>query len=508
MSDESRKPEEDEAKRRQREQVDKLLAEPPVVSTGSAAIGGRRMDYTVTAQFIPALPAALAPQAGEAQAAIFTIAYARKEAAGEGAAAPRPVCFAFNGGPGSSSVWLHLGAVGPKRVAINDDGTMPPPPWRVVDNPDSWFEHFDLVFIDPPHTGYSLTASEDARKKALSVDGDVEMLAECVRGWLGRNRRWNSPVYLAGESYGTTRGAALADKLQEQGVALAGLILVSCAMDLQSIVFAPRNDLPFALFLPGFASVAQYHGKLKGAPGASPQAARAAAEAFVAEEYVGALQQGARLDGTARRRIVQRVAQLTGIAPAFVEEKNLRVSANDFFFELLRDQGRITGRLDARVTGPMAASRTRDWEFDPGMEALVPPYTMAAQAYLGELGLPPERRYEVFAEAVNAKWDWNRAGGSGEPGRGNHFATTSTDLARALRRNPHLRVLVASGYYDLGTPYSATDWSLAQLDAPADVLARVLHHHYDGGHMMYTREADMKKLKADIAAWLPAPAGA
>ena len=497
MTDESKKSDDEETKKRRREAVAKLLAEAPIHSDGSALLGSRRAAYAVTAQFIPVLPPSLDQHEGEPQAAIFTIAYAMKEVS-----STRPVCFVFNGGPGSSSVWLHLGAVGPQRVRINDDGTMPAPPFEVVDNPDSWFDHFDLVFIDPPHTGYSLTASEDARKKMLAVDGDVEALAETMRGWLARNKRWNSAIYLAGESYGTTRGAALADKLQEQGVALAGIILVSCAMDLQSLVFVPRNDLPFALYLPAYACVAQYHGKLAGPLAKSPEAARAAAEAFVEEDYLGALHRGAKLDGKSRRRLAQRIGQLTGLKPAFVEEKNLRIGANDFFFELLRDEGRIVGRLDARVTGPMAASRTRDWEFDPGMEALVPPYTMAAQAYFGALGLPPERRYEVFSMEVNKKWDWNRFEGSGEPGRGNHFTTTSTDLSRALRRNPHLRVLVASGYYDLGTPYSATDWSLSQLDVSPDVLARVEHHYYGAGHMMYTREVDMKQLKADLAEWI------
>jgi len=327
-------------------------------------------------------------------------------------------------------------------------------------------------------------------------------LAEVMRGWLARYRRFDAPLYLVGESYGTTRGAALADKLQHLGIALSGLILVSCAMDLQSLVFTPRNDLPFALFLPGFASVAQFHGKVRGAHGASPEAARAAAEAFVAEEYLGVLQQGARLEGRARTRAAKRIAEVTGLRQAFVEEKNLRVTDHEFFFELLRDEGRIVGRLEARVTGPMAASRTRAWEFDPGMEALAPPYTMAAQAYLGELGLAPGRRYEVFSEAVNKAWDWNRRDASGEPTRGNSFTSTGDDMARALRRNPHLRVLVASGYYDLGTPYSATDWSLAQLDAPADVLARIEHHYYGAGHMMYTREADLKRLKGDVGRWL------
>ena len=497
MTDEEKKPEDEEAKKRRRERVEKLLDESPVTHDASAMIAAQSVDYTVRSQFIPVLPPSLAKDEGQPQAAVFTIAYLQDDAA-----RPRPVCFVFNGGPGSSSVWLHLGAVGPKRVAVNEDGTMPPPPYAVVDNPQTWFEHFDLVFIDPPHTGYSQTASEDARKKMLSVDGDIEVFVSVIQGWLARERRWASAVYLAGESYGTTRAAGIADKLQEEGVALAGIILVSCAMDLQTLVFAPRNDLPYALFLPGFASVAQFHGKLTGPHGATPESAREAAEAFVIEEYLGALHRGAKLDERARRRLAKRIAELTGLSASLVEEKNLRIGPDEYFFELLRDEGRIVGRLDARVTGPMAAKKTRIWEFDPGMEALVPPYTMAAQAYLGELGLPPDRRYDVFSMEANKKWDWNRSEGSGEPGRGNHFATTSTDLGRALRRNPHLRVLVASGYYDLGTPYSASDWSLAQLDVPADVLARVEHHYFGAGHMMYSRETDMKKLKGDLATWL------
>ncbi|MGL6109773.1 MAG: S10 family peptidase, partial [Rubrivivax sp.] len=387
---------------------------------------------------------------------------------------------------------------GPKHVVMQEDGTQPLAPYRVSDNPASWFEHFDMVFVDPPHTGWSISASEAARKTMLSVDGDVEALAECVRVWLTRHKRWGSPVYLAGESYGTTRGAALADKLQSLGVSLSGVILISCAMDLQSLVFAPRNDLPYALFLPGFANTAQYHGLLKGTAAASPQAARAAAEAFVADDYVAALHAGARLQGRARVRIARRLAELTGLPQALVEEKNLRISDECFFFEAMRGQGRIVGRLESRVTGPMAARRTRDWEFDPGIEAIAAPYTMAALAYYGEqLGLQTEIRYEVLSHDVHSKWNWNR----GEE-QGNAFTSTSPDLSRAMRRNPHLKVFVASGRYDLGTPYSASDWSLAQLDIDAEVRQRLQHHYYDAGHMMYTREADLLKLKADIGAWL------
>jgi len=494
-------PSEAEAKKkREREQVEKRLAQSPVTSSGSVTLAdSRRLEYQTVCEYLPVVQGGIGAERGEPQAAVFTTAYTLN-GLDRGS---RPLCFAFNGGPGSSSVWLHLGALGPKRVVVPDDGTMPAPPYAVSDNPLTWLAHFDLVFIDPPHTGWSVAAGDEARKKLLSVDGDVAALTEVMRGWLTRHKRWSSKVYLAGESYGTTRGAALADSLQNANVALAGLVLVSCAMDLQSLVFAPRNDLPYALFLPAFAGVAQFHGKLKGAPAASPQAARSAAEAFVADDYLGALHAGARLSASQRRHIAKRVSELTGLPAALVEEKNLRISDQTFFFELLRDAGRMVGRLDARATGPMAASRTREWEFDPGIEAIAAPYGMAALAYFGEqLGLVSEERYELLSMEVHKGWNWNRKDVSGQEAKGNAYASTSDDLARALRRNPHLRVLVASGRYDLGTPYSASDWSLAQLDAPADVLARVEHHYYDAGHMMYTREQDLVKLERDLAAWL------
>jgi carboxypeptidase C (cathepsin A) len=477
--------------KRLKDHLDGLLARPAAQSRGSVSLSGRTLDYRTHAAFVPVA----APTAeGEPEAAVLTTAYLLEGAA----AAERPVCFAFNGGPGSASIWLHLGALGPKRLVVPDDGSMPQAPYAVQDNPHSWFEHFDLVFIDPPHTGWSITGSEAARKKMLSVDGDIDALAEVMRLWLTRHKRWGSPMYLAGESYGTTRGAGLADKLQALGVSLSGLILVSCAMDLQSIVFAPANDLPFALFLPAFANVAQFHGLLQGPLGASSEAARQAAEAFVQEEYAAALQAGSRLTERQRTRIARRLSELTGLPRELVEEKNLRISDQTFFFEALRSRGLIVGRLEARATGPMAASRTREWEFDPGIEAIAAPYTMAAMDYFsGQLGLDMETRYQVISGEVNRGWNWNR-GDSTRMG----FTSTSPDLARVMRRNPHLKVLAASGRYDLGTPYSASDWSLAQLNVPADVMQRVQHRYYDAGHMMYTRQADLAKLKADVATWL------
>ena len=486
----------DKGKSAQRDAVERALLAAPFRSTGSTTLAGQRLDYRVEGAFVAVTAGALDERRGEPEAAVFTTAYLLERAPGD--KTPRPVCFAFNGGPGSSSIWLHLGALGPKRVRIEDDGGMPRAPYEVEDNPLSWFEHFDLVFIDPPHTGYSITASDDARKKMLAVDGDVACLSEVVRGWLSRHGRWNSPLYLAGESYGTTRGAAIADKLAEQGVALNGLILVSCAMDLQSLVFEPRNDLPYTLFLPAFAGVAQYHGCLKGPQAVSAAAARAIASEFVEADYLRLLHRGAAISVDERSRAAKRIGELTGLPAALVEQRNLRITDATFFTELLRERGQIVGRLEARVTGPMGLSRSHEWEFDPGLEALVGPYTMAAMGYFTEtLGFDRNWRFEVMSGDAHKHWNWNR----GEV-QGNAFCCTSPDLSRALRRNPHLRVLVASGHFDLGTPSTASDWSLAQLDVPAQVRLRITHRYYDAGHMMYTRQADLAQLKTDLVDWL------
>jgi carboxypeptidase C (cathepsin A) len=485
-----------DAAKKLQQAVDKLLARAPAVSEGSVHLPGRGapLRYDARAEFLPVMAQGFDGGTAEAQAAVMATSYQLKRDRG----VERPVCFAFNGGPGSASIWLHLGALGPKRVVVPDDSSAARAPYQAVDNPLTWFEHFDLVFIDPPHTGWSITASEAARKRMLSVDGDVEALTEVVRMWLTRHQRWGSPVYLAGESYGTTRGAALADTLQSAGVALSGLVLISCAMDLQTLDFSAANELGYALFLPAFANVSQYHGLLKGALGESSAAARTAAEVFVADEYLSALHAGNRLDSHRRHRLAARIAELTGLQPGLVLDHNLRISDQTYFFEAMRAQGRMVGRLDARATGPMGATRGRAWEFDPGIEAIAPAYTAAALAYFSQtLGQVMDQRYETLSHAAHKAWNWNR----GESTDGG-YASTTRDLARALRRNPHLRVLVASGRYDLGTPYSATDWSLAHLDIPDDVAARITHQYYDAGHMMYTRSEDLIKLKADLAAWL------
>lgn len=477
------------------EALDHLLGLGPWTSKGQVKTKKGTLPYHCSAEFLPVYDDKLSATGQAPLAAVMCTSYQVQTPA---AAPPRPVCFAFNGGPGSASIWLQLGALGPKRVVIQDDGYAPAPPYAVQDNPLTWLSAFDLVFLDPPHTGWALARDDEARKKVLSVDGDVAALTGVMRQWLSRHRRWNAPVYLAGESYGTTRGAALADSMQASGVALAGLILVSCAMDLQTLRFTPANDLPYALFLPAMANTSQYHGLLKGRLGHSSEAAREAAEDFAHGDYLSALHLGARLSADRRRRVAQRLSELTGLPVDLVEQHNLRISDQLYFFEALRAQGRIVGRLESRVTGPMGANRSRAWEFDPGIDAISGPYAMAGQAYFTQgLGIDIAAPYKLINAEVNKGWNWNR----GEA-LGNHFASTTPDLARAMRRNPHLKVLVASGRYDLGTPYSATDWSLAQLDIPADVRTRLTHRYYDAGHMMYTRQADLQALYRDVLAWL------
>lgn len=484
------------AEDRQREAVLQALAESPVRSQGQVVlVDGRSLAYEVEAGFVPVQEQALGDSRGEPLAAVFTTAYQVRTEPG---VPPRPVCFAFNGGPGSSSIFLHLGALGPMRVRIGDDGRMPPPPYRAEPNPRTWLAQFDLVFIDPPHTGYSLTATTAAREKMLSVDGDAEALSEVMRTWLTRHNRWGSPVYLCGESYGTTRACAMADRLAERGVALAGVVLVSCAMDLQTLEFHPRNDLAHALFLPAYAGVAQYHGLLKGPLAEDADKARAAAAEFVEQDYLRALHQGARLSGVPRQRLARRLAELTGLPVNVVEQNNLRISDQTFFFELLRGRSQMVGRLDARVTGPMAPAHLRSWEFDPGLEPLSGPYTMAAMDYfVGTLGFSRERDYRVSNGDAHKAWDWNRRGE-----KGNSYTCTSADLARAMRRLPWLKVLVASGLYDLGTPYSASEWTLDQMELLPTERARITHRTYGAGHMMYTREDDLQQLHADLQAWL------
>ena len=481
-----------------RARVDKLLAQPASDGTGSIRLGGKALHYAVRAEFLPVVAEGFDGATGEPQAAVMATSYVL---AGTTAAA-RPVCFAFNGGPGSASIWLHLGALGPKRVVTPDDGSMPHAPFAVSDNPHSWFEHLDLVFIDPPHTGWSVCTGAEARKKMLSVDGDVDALAEVVRVWLTRHKRWGSPVYLAGESYGTTRGAALADKLQSAGVSLSGLILVSCAMDLQSIVFAPANDLPYSLFLPAFANVSQYHGLLKGTLAKSPaEAARGRRRPSSTRTTRRRCRPAPRLDGKRRNPASPgRIAVAHRGCRRRWSRRRTCASPDRTVFRRGPCARRAASSAGSRraSTAPQAAMpRRRPWSSTPASRRSRRPTRW--------------RRWPTSASS----WAWSPSSATRcsrstptRPGTGTAATTRATASPAPAptwrgRCGPATRicgVFVASGRYDLGHALQRQRLVRSRSsDVPAAVLARVQHFYYDAGHMMYTREADLSRLKSDLA---------
>src|SRR5262245_47833160 len=347
--------------------------EAPVVTKHELRLaGGRVLRYSVTTGFMP-----LKSDTGEVEARVFFMAYTLERGAGPGAGPEtRPLMFSFNGGPGSSSVWLHLGALGPTRVKMRADGQMPSPPYRLVDNEQTWLDDTDLVFIDPVGTGYSRPAKPELGRKYWGVQGDIESVGEFIRLYLTRYERWASPLFLVGESYGTTRAAGLSGYLVEKGIAFNGIVLVSSILNFQTARFSIGNDLPYPLFLPTYAATAWYHKKLPPELQSKPLAEfLREVEAFAATEYPNALQQGDRMNAAERQEVVKRLARYTGLSEAYVDESDLRIEIQRFCKELLRREGRTVGRLDTRFKGADGSGVAERPEFDPSMAAIRPPYT-------------------------------------------------------------------------------------------------------------------------------------
>ena len=444
------------------------------------------LEYQATVGMMP-----LKDEFGEPEAGIFYTAYTKS---GSHTAAQRPLMFSFNGGPGSSSVWLHLGALGPKRVRMKSDGDMPAPPFELVDNPETWLEHTDLVFIDPVGTGYSRPAKQDGGKKYWSLEGDIESVAEFIRMYLTRENRWSSPIYLVGESYGTTRAAGLSANLLGKGIALNGIVLVSSILNFQTARFNKGNDLPYVLFLPTYTATAWFHGKLKGFK--SLEDALRAVEAFCDGDYLVALEQGDRLSPSARAKIVAKLASFTGLSADYVDSTDLRINIHRFCKELLRSDKRTVGRLDSRFKGIDASASTENPEHDPSMTAILPPYTSMINDYLRrELGFETDVPYYVFNPGELWKnWTYGDAG-QGHP-------DTSESLREAISKNPYMKVFVASGYYDLATPYFATEHTIAHLGLDPVLRANISVAYYEAGHMMYIDEKCLAKFQSDVASFL------
>jgi carboxypeptidase C (cathepsin A) len=404
--------------------------------------------------------------------------------------ANRPVTFAFNGGPGSSSVWLHLGLFGPRRVVMGDAGALLPPPYGLTDNAESLLAVSDLVFIDPVSTGYSRAVEGGKPKDYHGYVPDVESVGELIRLWTSRNNRWMSPKFLAGESYGTTRAAALADHLQSQhGLYPNGLMLISSVLDFATIDFDFTNDRAHVDFLPTYAAVAHYHGKHGRR---SLKAVLAEAEAYAARDYPWALARGSRLTPAERAEHVATLARLTGLREEYVDEANLRIEHVRFFTELLRDQRLAVGRLDSRFTGPLGSAVAEQYDADPSHDAISGPYAAAWNHYVrAELGYESDLPYVQISMKAHQEWSYKDF--EGKP------VDVKPRLARAMRANPHLQVHVAYGYTDGATPYFGAEDVFAHLDIPESLQANIEHRYYAAGHMMYVHEPSRVQQSADLA---------
>jgi len=425
---------------------------------------------------------------GETEARMFFMAYTLDDAGNRNR---RPLTFSFNGGPGSASVWLHLGAIGPKRVKMNADGSMPAPPYELVDNDQTWLSGSDLVFIDPVGTGYSRAARPELASRFFGLTGDIESVGEFIRMYLTRYERWTSPLFLAGESYGTTRASALSEYLIQRGIAFNGIMLISSIMNFETTNFAPGNDLPYALYLPSYAATAWYHKKLPpDLQSKSVQQVVAEVEQWAGTDYLTGLQKGNQLTSQERQDLVNKLARYTGLETRFVDNANLRVNLNLFRKELLRNEKRSIGRLDSRFKGYDANLATDSAEFDASETAIRPPYTATFNNYVrSELGYKSDLEYYILGGGITSPWNW---------GTNNNYVDTSVALRTALARNPYLKVFVAMGYYDMATPYFAAHYTLQHISLDPALLKNVSTSYYEAGHMMYIDEKSLSKLHTDI----------
>lgn len=469
-----------------------LVLPERVTTQHTATIAGQKIDYDATVGDV-----ILRDDDQNPTAAVYFTAYIRR---GVSDVTHRPVVFAYNGGPGSSSIWVHMGAFGPRRVATPDTTHSGPPPYRLEDNPYSLLDVADLVFIDPVGTGFSHPLGKATGSDFWGVDQDARSLAQFVTRWLTENSRWNSPRYLIGESYGTTRSAVLGNLLQRQSVGLNGIVFVSTVLDFQTISFQPGNDEPYIMYLPGYAAVAWYHDALPNKPAELRPFLRQV-EQFATTDYAQALLAGSKLDAAARSRILDKLVQYTGLSRDYLDKANLRVDAGDFEKELLREKGLVVGRLDARFTGPTGDLLAERAAYDPQSADISAPYVALFRDYLrNQLNFKSDRIYQVSGNV--RPWDWQHSLGFGRGGGWPGFTNVAVDLAQMLTQNPRMHVMMAAGLYDLATPYFAAEYTMDHLGLPANLQAHIRIDEYDAGHMMYVDPTSLAKLKKDIASFI------
>ena len=464
--------------------VKKVEVKEPVLSIShhSLTLRGKTFPYTATAGYM-----LMKDEAGNPRASIFFIAYTLD---GKPNDPPRPLTFAFNGGPGSASLWLHMGALGPKRVKMSDEGFLLPQPFQYVDNEYTWLEFTDLVFIDPVSTGYSRPAPGVDKKLFHGVEEDIRSVGDFIRLYVTRNKRWLSPKFLCGESYGTTRAAGLSGYLQDTyGMYLQGLVLISSIMNFNTAEFDPGNDLPYPLFLPTYTAAAWYHKKLPEHGQADLHATLKEVEQWALTDYWLALAKGDALPASERNRVIDKLAQYTGLTKKYIQQVNLRIEIYRFTYELLRDEQQRIGRLDARFKDNLLENEEMMFEDDPSYAAIYGPFTAAINDYLRkELNYANDLPFWPISHQMHA-WNWGKAQG---------YTNVAETLRQAMNRNKDLKVLIANGYYDLATPYFATLYTVNHMNLPAPLRNNIVLKYYESGHMIYIRTVCRQKLRDDV----------
>lgn len=461
----------------------------------SINIEGKEMRYTVTCgtMVLKEESEKKGDKEGEAEgekprATIFFVAYTLDEVED---LQKRPLTFSFNGGPGSSSVWLHLGLLGPRRVLLDDEGFAYPPPYKLVDNIYSLLDQTDLVFIDPVSTGFSRAVPGEKPKQFHGFKKDIQSVGDFIRLYTTRYQRWTSPKFLIGESYGTTRAAGLSGYLQERhGMYLNGIMLISSILNFQTDTFTPGNDLPYILFLPTYAATAWYHRRLTDELQKDLFATLAEVESFAMGDYAHALMEGDALQEEERLLIARKLARYTGVSEDYIDSADLRIEIFRFTKELLRHAKRTVGRLDSRFKGIDRDSAGEKFEFDPSMNNITGPYTATLNDYVrGELKFESDLPYEILSERV---FPWSYAEFE------NEYVNVADTLRKALAMNPNLKVYVANGYYDLATPYLATSYTFKHLGLDRSLQGNLRMGYFEAGHMMYIHIPSLVKLRSDL----------
>jgi carboxypeptidase C (cathepsin A) len=460
--------------------------ETPVVTKHSVSVQGKTLNYTATVAQMP-----LKDAAGETEAHIFYMAYTLD---GVPDTAKRPLTFCFNGGPGSASMWVHLGGMGPRSPKLLPTGTMPPPPYEIQDNQDTWLGETDLVFIDPVGTGYSRAKSIDVARRMNGVQGDIQSVGEFMRMYVARNNRQYSPLFIAGESYGTFRAAGLAGYLIDRGMAFNGVVLIGTTLNLETI-WSRSDDLVYELEMPTYAADAWYHKKVAAdLQRKDLKSFLKDAETFAAGEYATALMKGDALSAAERKAVIDKLVRFTGLDARYLDETNLRWDVSHFTRQLLRDKHMTIGRYDGRLAGPSSMNTGETSEYDPSSTLITPPFTAVLTNYLRtELGYKTDMYY--YPSGGIQPWDY---------GVQNGFGDTTAMLKNAMTKNPYMKVMVAAGYYDLATPYYAAEYTFNHMGLSPEMHSRINWTYYPSGHMLYIDSDSHAKLKKDFSDFVTA----